>query len=223
VSLEGVWPLSTSLDTIGPMARDVAGLVAGMQLLEPGFSVATSPARVVGRFRVEADPVIDAAVDAALAAAELEVVDIQLPGWQAAFGAGAALLIAEAYVADRHLDRSGISDEVAARLEMGASVDSAQVASAREAQVAWRAELARAFQRVEVVALPTLATTIPLLDDEEDLRPVAPALPVNFAGVPAIALPVPAGPLPASLQLIGPHHAEDLLLATGRIVEAAVS
>src|SRR6185503_18541942 len=40
VSLEGVWPLAISLDTIGPMATDVAGLVLGMELLEPGFRVA---------------------------------------------------------------------------------------------------------------------------------------------------------------------------------------
>ena len=34
VSLEGVWPLAPSLDTVGPMAATVPGLTAGMQLLE---------------------------------------------------------------------------------------------------------------------------------------------------------------------------------------------
>src|SRR5207248_450736 len=43
ISLEGVWPLALSLDTIGPMARDVAGLVRGMHRLEPGFAVAPRP------------------------------------------------------------------------------------------------------------------------------------------------------------------------------------
>src|SRR5207237_4004672 len=43
ISLQGVWPLALSLDTVGPMARDVAGLVLGMQLLAPGFTVASSP------------------------------------------------------------------------------------------------------------------------------------------------------------------------------------
>src|SRR4051812_11778770 len=37
IPLDGVWPLAPSLDTVGPMARDVAGLVLGMQLLEPAF------------------------------------------------------------------------------------------------------------------------------------------------------------------------------------------
>src|SRR5580693_5536769 len=39
VPLGGVWPLAPSLDTVGPMARDIAGLVTGMALLEPGFAV----------------------------------------------------------------------------------------------------------------------------------------------------------------------------------------
>ena len=48
--------------------------------------------------------------------------------------------------------------------------------------------------------------------------------PVNLAGFPALALPVPSRHrLPASLQLIGGASAEALLLATGATVEAAVS
>jgi Asp-tRNA(Asn)/Glu-tRNA(Gln) amidotransferase A subunit family amidase len=36
-------------------------------------------------------------------------------------------------------------------------------------------------------------------------------------------MPVPTGSrLPASLQLMGPHNSEDLLLAAGQVVEAAV-
>jgi Asp-tRNA(Asn)/Glu-tRNA(Gln) amidotransferase A subunit family amidase len=46
--------------------------------------------------------------------------------------------------------------------------------------------------------------------------------PVNLAGFPALALPVPsAARLPASLQLIGPPCSEALLLATGAIIESA--
>src|SRR5580693_2484506 len=48
----GVWPLAPSLDSVGPMARDVAGLVAGMALLEPGFAPAAGPAAALGRLRL---------------------------------------------------------------------------------------------------------------------------------------------------------------------------
>ncbi|MGH2929227.1 MAG: hypothetical protein ACRDL8_13570, partial [Solirubrobacteraceae bacterium] len=51
--------------------------------------------------------------------------------------------------------------------------------------------------------------------------------PVNAAGVPALALPLPvpgggAGPIPASVQLIGPHRSEDRLLAAGTRIEQSV-
>src|SRR5436305_5202911 len=86
ISLEGVWPLALSLDTVGPMARDIAGVVLGMQLLEPGFEVADVAPTTVGRFRLpNTDAEIDAAIDRALAAAELEVVDLDIAGWMTAF------------------------------------------------------------------------------------------------------------------------------------------
>src|ERR1700722_5697896 len=68
VPLEGVWPLAPSFDTVGPMARTVAGLVTGMQLLEPGFTVAEARSAdlSVGRLAIEADPLITSALDRAL-------------------------------------------------------------------------------------------------------------------------------------------------------------
>jgi hypothetical protein len=39
------------MDTVGPMARDVAGAAAGMALLEPGFRVDAAAAAKVGRIR----------------------------------------------------------------------------------------------------------------------------------------------------------------------------
>ncbi len=79
VPLVGVWPLSPRFDTVGPMARDVAGLVLGMELLEPGFVVEQRAPVRVARLRLEAHPAIDAAIDRALRVVEWEVSDIELP------------------------------------------------------------------------------------------------------------------------------------------------
>jgi amidase len=229
VSLQGVWPLAQTLDTIGPMARDVAGAVLGMQLLEPGFSPADEPPVTIGRFRgMAADPVIDAAVDAALREAGLTVTDIDLPGWAAADSATGAVIVAEAYRNDGALcaaDPEGVSEDVATRILYGAQVSDAALAAAYATRRAWRRELAEAFQRVELIALPTLVMFPPQIG--VDSLPLAAAtFPWNLAGVPGLALPIPApgGPgLPASLQLIGPQHGEDLLVAAGAVIEAAVS
>src|SRR5438309_1591338 len=63
VSLDGVWPLAPSLDTIGPMASAIAGLVLGMQLLEPGFQASATPASIVGRLPSSGEPTLETAVD----------------------------------------------------------------------------------------------------------------------------------------------------------------
>ena len=69
IPLDGVWPLAPSLDTVGPMATDIARLTVGMQLLEPAFQPAAAPATVIGRLRTSGQPEIEAAIDAALHAA----------------------------------------------------------------------------------------------------------------------------------------------------------
>ena len=233
ISLEGVWPLATSLDTVGPMARDVAGVALGMQLLEPGFEVATDAPTVVGRFRLTGtDPEIDAALDRALAEAEVEVVDIDLPGWQTAFANNGVILIAEAWEADSHLlGRDGLGEEVATRIQLGRDLTAETVEQAEAGRRAWQQELAEVFGRVQVIALPTMPMfPVPLesaldLQTATELYLTAGTGPVNLSGNPARALPVPtaAGRLPTSLQLVDPHNSEDALLALGRIVEAAVS
>src|SRR5579864_5934849 len=85
IPVAGVRPLAPSLDTVGPMAADVAGLVAGMELLEPGFAVPGPPSGPgslrVGRLRVPAAPEVTDAVTAALRATSWEVTDVDPDEW----------------------------------------------------------------------------------------------------------------------------------------------
>lgn len=96
VPLGGVWPLAPSLDTVGPLARDVAGLVTGMALLEPGFTVSAGPPAAVGRVTMETDPAIATAVDAALAATGWQISPVVLRGLDAAMTAAMTVLDAAA-------------------------------------------------------------------------------------------------------------------------------
>jgi len=227
IPLDGVWPLAPSLDTIGPMARDVAGLAAGMALLEPGFVVpdtATDPRRIA-RLRLDADPAIDAAVGAALAATGWEVVDLHLPEWDEVTAQAGALLVAEAWASDRAVverDPEGIGADVVARLRLGEPIDTAAIDAARAARHRWQARLRSLFAEFDAIASPTLTIFPPTLAEGENLLMARCTLPVNLAGVPALSIPVPAaGALPASLQLVGPWGGEGELLAAGRALEAA--
>ena len=228
IPLSGVWPLSPSFDTVGPMARDVAGLVTGMQLLEPGFTVGDAPVGdlAVARMPVDADPRITAAIDRALKAVGWECKDLPVPGWDEATVQAGLLLVVEAWHSDAALleeDPGGIGDDVRARLQLGSTFDDGTVRAAWLAQRDWKATLERVFSEVDILVTPTLTIFPPRLEAAEDLLVSRCTLPVNLAGVPALSLPVPTtGPLPASIQLIGPAHSEERLLAAGALLEAAV-
>jgi Asp-tRNA(Asn)/Glu-tRNA(Gln) amidotransferase A subunit family amidase len=196
-----------------------------MALLEPGFSPASVVPRRIGRVRgIEVEPWLDDAVDRALRAAGFEVADVVLPGWAAADAAGKTILFGEAYRSNRALvDESGdrLGDAVRGRLETSRGISDGELDAARARRDPWRAELAAVFERVELLALPTAECFAFRLGEPAD--PSALAIPVNLAGHPSIALPLPApGPFPASLQLIGPDRSEERLLAAAALVEAAV-
>ncbi len=230
ISTAGVWPLAPSFDTVGPIAAHVAGLAAAMALLEPGFRTGPRPAERLGRLRPPAqgaDPEIDAAIDAALHRSGLEIIDIQLPDWPIALAHARELLDNEAAAANAALladpaTDGKISAAVRTRLELGAAVPARQLRAAREFRPAWRAQLAALLDTVQALVLPTVAFFPPPLAEASQYHFIQLTAPVNLAGLPALALPVPTrGRLPASLQLIGPANSEELLLATGTALETA--
>jgi amidase len=227
IPLTGVWPLAPSLDTVGPMARDVAGLAAGMSLLEPGFTVTASPPRVVGRVMLDADPVVDQAVDQALAAAGFAVVPVELAGLSSAGTSAMTVLNAEAWASDATLTETApeqIGRDVLTRLRQAAQITPAQLGEAWTQAARWRAEVSALWDQVDLLALPTLLGFPPTLGSAREMMHIRGiTAPVNLAGVPALALPVPSGgPLPASVQLIGPAGGEERLLAAGAVLEQAV-
>ena len=231
ISLEGVWPLAPSMDTIGPIATSIAGLALGMELLEPGFAIAPSAAARIGRVRTSGLPEIEAAVDQALRAAELDVVDLTLSGWDLGAFAFAAIYFSELWDADHELvdqHRDGVGDDIAATVAT-AEPFRPQLPEALRQRDQWQANLAEIFEQVELLALPTLPIFPPSLDElQGDLTPIAIELSkhnslFNAAGTPGLAQPIRVAGhhLPVSLQLVGPWNSESVLLATAERVATA--
>jgi amidase len=233
VSLDGVYPLAPSLDTIGPMASTVAGLTLGMQLLEPGFTPADAPARVVGRIRTTGHPDIEAAIDAALAAAEFEVMALEWGLFEPGSQAFAPIYFEEMWNVDHELVEAhpdGVGPDIVQTVTV-ADMFRPAADDARKALIEWKQSLADLFSRVELLALPTLPMFPPRLDElnEDTMFPTVIEITkhvalFNAAGVPCTAQPVPvaASHLPASLQLVGPPGGEEVLLPTAQRVERAI-
>lgn len=227
VPVEGVRPLAPSLDTVGVLARTVAGVAQATALLDDRLvDQDLAATATVGRIRLpDTDPTIDAAIDSALLEAGLELIEITLPGWDIAHAAALTVLFGEALIVNddlwrHHHDRLG--RDLVERFTFAQAISPAELGDARAQREPWRLELAEVLGSVGVLALPTMVEYPARVGD----HPVAPnpACPaINLAGLPALAMPVPSGGLlPASLQLVAPDHHEHLLLGTAAVIEDAV-
>jgi amidase len=237
VSLEGVWPLAPSFDTVGVLAADVGGMRLGMEMLGVAMpkigDLDGGVPGILGRAdlgtSVEIDPVIGAAVDRAAVAAGFRLESVAIEDWSEAYVAQQRLLIHEASESDRHLldidGGRGVSEEIRSRLAAGSGVSEADLAVARDLRASWSVELGRTVGRYGILVLPTLAVRPPKL---EEFGPGFNNLtaPVNIAGFPAISLPVPVAEMdrpPAGLQMVGLPGSEALLAAVASQIEAAVA
>ncbi len=241
VPVGGCWPLAPFLDTIGPLGRTVADVVEGMELLEPGFVAETRSCvsklhRRVGRLRpaVDVEPDVDAAVEALLQRltdeAGIEVVNIELTGWESAHSAGLTVLLGEAWRTDRHLLRgSGVSSEIAERLRLGESISDAGLVSARRHRQTIVDELtALATQhRLDAFATPTMPMLPPPLSSPNASLTAFTRL-ANMAGGPALSLPAPVparhrrpatAHLAGSLQLVGLPGDDAVLTALAGLLD----
>lgn len=234
VPIGGTWPLAPSFDTIGALAARVEGVGRLMGALEPGFAVADEMPDRIGRLRlgpeVEIDPVVDAAVDAALAAAELGVEPVAIDGWSDAYVDQQVVLGVEALESNAALLAStggeGISEHTLERMERS-RVSEQTAAAAGSRGAAWARSFVAVVERHAVVALPTLPCR-PFAIGETARAFNGLCAPINLAGLPAISLPVPVpvaerGRPDASLQLVAAHGGEELLCAVAARIEASVA
>lgn len=230
IPVDGVWPLAPSFDTVGPLARSVAGVISGMRLLEPGFEMAATAPDAVGRIdfgsEIAIDPVIDDAVDLVLRRAELTPRAVRVEGWERAWRDQQTLVGTEALASDSWLIGEDAEETIGAdtlQRFRESDVPLAVTDAARSRTNRWKSAFTRIVESFGVLALPTLARRAPLVGERGGWMALLTA-PVSLAGLPAIALPVAAkGRPPASLQLVAAAGREDLLLATATRIEESVS
>jgi len=247
IPIEGCYPVEKHLDTVGPMGKDIAHTVQGMELLQNGFGPRYAAAKAakptagsirVGRLKLKGtDPKIDQAIDDALAKTGFQVVELGeslSDKFEQAEKDGNTVASSGAWISDERFQFAlGVTSRTQSVIRFGQVTYTTGYRSALARRGAWQRTLSKVFETVDLIALPTLQKTppgIPLLNLrmgilEAEMLQLQNTVAVNFAGNPALAVPVPLHRAKApvtSLQLIGPRLAEADLLNAGRLVESAV-
>jgi aspartyl-tRNA(Asn)/glutamyl-tRNA(Gln) amidotransferase subunit A len=244
VSVRGVFPVSWSLDTVGPMARsaadvaDVLEAIAGYDAEDPG-SVNGAPATVVeglsgvrvgiprGFLFDEVDPEVDSAVRAGaatLAQLGATIEEIELPGAEDAVGVATRIIWAEALAVHRgRLDENPeqFGDDVRRRLGSGSSLTGADYAELRHAARIWAREVGEVLARVDVVLNPATAIVAPFAEGADTIETTRRLTRFTYgwslAGVPAISLPCgfSSAGMPIGMQLAAAAWRDRLLIDVG--------
>lgn len=246
VPIKGVFPISPKhLDTVGPLARSIHHLVQGMDLLERDFAaryeqaVADKPSArhiTIGRLYLNGtDPEIDKAIDAALAARGFKVIKLNKSfqaKWKQAEEDGKVVALADAWLNDaQYSDKKGVSLLTKLVIMSGELEYKGEYKAAIKRKAAWQRDLRQIFKQVDFIAVPTLQGLPPKMPFwgsdavfEWRVFDMQNTVGVNFAGNPALAMPIAMPPkgktVPmTSLQLVGPRLSEAELLNAGRLIE----
>jgi amidase len=247
ISTRGVFPIeSKHLDTVGPMGKDVAHVVQGMGLLQNGFearyktavAAQTSAKKIrIGRLYLSGtDPQIDQAVDEALAQGQFQVSKLDerfRRKWDQAKTDGNTVAAAGAWISCRaYRNKPGVRLRTMAAIILGRVLYPARYQAALSRRARWERDLRQIFEKVDFIALPTLQILPPRIPSigriallEARVLAAQNTVAVNFAGNPALAVPIPVADksIPVtSLQLVGPRLSEAALLNAGRLIEAEV-
>jgi aspartyl-tRNA(Asn)/glutamyl-tRNA(Gln) amidotransferase subunit A len=219
VSIRGVFPITWTFDTVGPIAHAVSDLAAFLDVLagydsgDPhSIDVSTDAytqavdSRLDGLrigvprnfFFEDVDPDIVSLVQAAadtFAQGGADLEEIDLPGADAAIESATGMIRAEAFAIhrDRLAERpQGFGEDVRRRLQLGESITGADYAEHRERARDWCRTVERAFEHVDLILSPSTGTTAPPAGVEmieTTQRLVRLTYGWSLAGLPALSIP----------------------------------
>lgn len=245
VPLDGVWPLSQSLDTVGPMAADSKRLEEAMALLEPGFSARKPDRSGIALIEGSGDSESLTTIRGVLGLTEFEIESVADPGLGGAREAGIRIMFMEALENNRALlaESHRLDPAIVDRFAQARNFTEEDLDWAVGVRADFRARIDGLLAKSHFLALPTLKVAVPSLGAGRFAPLNANTMPFNLAGLPAIAIPVPlsAGlksclnlrddfapmgfradgvrPMPLSIQIVGRENAEDELVGLAQLLE----
>ena len=245
--MDGVIPLSPTLDHVGPLARTAADLEILFRVTSPTYEEQKSlPAKpVIGwvepwfdRISPEVDRAVRSALDE-LERAGFTVREVELtPGLEEVLPASDVISRSEAF----EIHQAGLAQtphlyglRVRERLLSGLELRAVDLVRALRIRNLITQAFKDLFHRIDFLVAPTLPIPAPPLGTErvhwpEGDEPLVPAMvrllaAQNMAGVPALSLPCGFTPdlLPIGLQVVAGGHREKALLELGKLYQSRTS
>jgi len=215
------WAIGT--DTGGSIR--VPAACCGMAAMAPDWrSLPDVEGCKIGLVEVEAEASIRTSV---LRALEQDFQKISLSLFDDAHRSGLTLIAAETYAAFKGLLKSGmVGADVASRMAKAADITSEEIEAAEGVRMSFSQQVDAAFERFELLALPTLPIYPPKVSEAGDLMRflsiTALCRPFNLSGHPAITVPLSANDgKPVSLQLVAPKGEDERLVSFAIAFERA--
>lgn len=234
IPMEGVYPVSKSLDHPGPIARTVGDLAILYAVLT-GTPVATgraSPPPRLGRLRGMFDELavpemrssLDAAVEA-LSAGGAPLADAGLPaGFDDVLQRHRQVMLFE--LGEVHRDRFAAWPEdylpgLRGLMEESRQIAPALYAEARRHQDRLRKDISASFADADVLICPATPGPAP---DPSTTGNASFNAPWSYTGLPTVSFPIGLTPdgLPLAIQLVGRHDDEASLIAAALWCEEAL-
>lgn len=235
--LEGVLPVSSKLDHVGPIARCISDLelawraIAGAPRSRSGPSIPRF-GELRDYFWERASDDVRDLTDAAirqLSAAGAQVVEVPLPpdfvDVHSAHRTIMAFDVARQHIATFKQKPSAFGRKLALLIGEGLKISPTRFAQAVAKQQQFREQLQVAYPEIDALVMPATTSTAPTPETTGDASFNAPW---SFAGVPAVCFPIGLAEdgMPCGMQLVRPQvtrEDEFALLALARWCEATLN
>lgn len=230
IDTTGVIPLSRSLDTLGPLAPDVAGAARALEAMSELTGLLPASPRPLEELRLgiprgwAGSLVLDETTAAAWERVSAGLPEVDFPDRARMHDPGLVILLVEAYAFHQrwfedHPDRYG--KDVLALLQQGGAVPRAEYAAALLEQARLRAEAEAALEGIDALLVPAVPYVAPVIGARLERGTLLGfTRPFNTTGHPVITLPAPTTGLPVGIQVVGHFGGERHLVEVALALEA---
>lgn len=243
VPLDGVVPLSWTMDHVGVMAQSADDAASVFDALAPEASTADQPVPPIAELRIgipkaawrDAEPAVVQSIETVLdtlTATGVELVELDRPSAIDLDNANLTSMVvsrceAAAFHRDLGLDPVLYTSDVRGQLEAADKATAQDYIDAQRLRAELQGDMLKVFEDVDVLLTPTVPIVAPPLEtaDQTPLVLTRNVALWSFVGFPAMSvpsLPSQAG-LPIGLQIVAAPHREAAILAVARAVERGVN